>query len=99
MTRSAQAKEMMIMPIQPKTVKAKDISDTTAPVSPFCCSSIKLALGGRVMLPANVAGIKDSANSHGLLTPIKMISKPLTQQTAKLKKISLLGLMIRVLRK
>jgi len=66
LTLFAQSNEISIIPMLAKIVKVKDMTDTTAPVSPFCCSSIKLEVGGRVTLPANVAGNNDNANNIGL---------------------------------
>lgn len=74
---SAQSREISIIPILPIKVKAHAISEEAEPVSSCCCSSIRLALGGRITLPASVDGSSERANNQGLMLPIELSSNPL----------------------
>ena len=67
---------MINMPRLPNVNPEKAIRDDAEPVSESCCSSIKLALGGRPMVLPIVAGIMDIANIRGSKCPTLSISTP-----------------------
>ena len=85
-------KEINCIPKLPISKPEQLIREDTEPVSPFCCSNIRFAEGGRMQLPAVEAGSIHSAKIHGWRFPRIQIRSPLVAIVAKQAHIILTAL-------